>query len=226
MSTTGTGVDIVRVSLRTALMLVLFTVSFTALMAVTYRFTKPTIDANALRAKLELIGEVLPPSAYDNDLLKDAIALPATPALGTETPTLLYRARRGGRPAALVFEAVAADGYSGRIELLIAVGAGGELAAVRVTGHRETPGLGDYIEPKKDKDKAHPWISQFDGLGFAAVRREAWRVKKDGGHFAQRSGATISARAVTHAVGRALQFANENRDRLFAETGTDRRLPS
>ena len=117
---------------------------------------------------------------------------------------------------ALVLEAVAPDGYSGRIDLLLAVKADGQLAAVRVTGQHETPGLGDYIDPKKDKNKAQPWIRQFDDIGFAQVRREEWRVKKDGGRFDARAGATISARAVTNAVGRALQFANENRARLYA----------
>jgi electron transport complex protein RnfG len=206
---------IIRISTGTALVLLVFTLVFTALMAVTYQFTKSTIDANALAAKMELIGAVLPPAAYDNELLNDAIDLPAMPELGTTAPSRVYRARRGGMPAALVMEAAAPDGYSGRIDLLIAVKADGRLSAVRVTGHRETPGLGDYIDPKKDKNKAKPWIRQFDDISFAEVRRETWRVKKDGGHFDARAGATISARAVTNAVGRALKFANENRDRLF-----------
>ena len=48
--------------------------------------------------------------------------------------------------AALVFEAAAADGYSGHIGLILAVRESGELVAVRVTQHKETPGLGDYVE--------------------------------------------------------------------------------
>ena len=207
----------VRISTSTALVLLVFTLAFTAMMAVTYLFTKPTIDLNTEQAKRELLAAVLPAAGYDNDLLKDTIMLPPTPALGTEVPTLLYRARQGGAPAALVFEAMAPDGYSGRIDLLIAVRASGELVAVRVTKHRETPGLGDYIDPKKDKNKAHPWIKQFDDTGFGKIPREEWRVKKDGGRFEARAGATISARAVTNAVGRALQFAVDNGERLFAE---------
>lgn len=205
----------VRISTSTALVLLVFTLAFTAMMAVTYLFTKPTIDLNTEQAKRELLAAVLPAAGYDNDLLKDTIMLPPTPALGTEVPTLLYRARQGGAPAALVFEAMAPDGYSGRIDLLIAVRASGELVAVRVTKHRETPGLGDYIDPKKDKNKAHPWIKQFDDTGFGKIPREEWRVKKDGGRFEARAGATISARAITNAVGRALQFAIANRERLF-----------
>ena len=46
--------------------------------------------------------------------------------------------------------------------------------------------------------------------------REKWRVKKDGGRFDQMSGATISARAVTNASGRALAWTLERRDTLFA----------
>jgi electron transport complex protein RnfG len=115
-----------------------------------------------------------------------------------------------------VLEAAARDGYSGRIGLILAVGADGRLLAVRVTAHKETPGLGDYIDPKKDRNKARPWITQFSNLGFDSVPRDKWRVKKDGGRFDQMSGATISARAVTNASGRALAWAAENRDKLFA----------
>ena len=204
------------ISLRTALIMVLFTLAFTTLMALIYTATKSTIEASAETEKLKLIGEVLPAAVYDNDLLQDYVVLPATPALGLDQPTRIYRARKHGAPAALVFETAAADGYSGHIGLILAVRESGALFAVRVTRHRETPGLGDYIDPRKDKDKARPWIGQFDSTGFAEVPPAQWRVKKDGGHFEQRAGATISARAVTNAVGRALQWAAANRARLFA----------
>ncbi|HEX8964026.1 MAG TPA: electron transport complex subunit RsxG [Rhodocyclaceae bacterium] len=209
--------SVIRISSSTAVVLLLFTLAFTALMAATYQFTKDKIEANALEAKMELIGTVLPPSLYDNDLLKDSIELPPTPALGTDAPSHVYRARKDGEPAALVLEAVAPDGYSGRIELLIAVKADGRIAAVRVTSHHETPGLGDYIDPKKDKNKAKPWITQFDNVGFDEVKPEEFRVRKDGGKFDAHAGATISARAVTNAVRRALKFAVDNRERLFDE---------
>ncbi len=214
MSDTRQERSAIYISMRTALILVLFTLSFTALMAIIYTATKSTIDASAETEKLKLIGEVLPATAYDNDLLQDYLVLPATPALGLDQPTRIYRARKNGVPVALVFEAAAADGYSGRIGLILAVRDSGEIVAVRVTRHRETPGLGDYIDPRKDKNKARPWIGQFDQTGFAAVPPAQWRVNKDGGHFEQRAGATISARAVTNAVGRALKWAADNRARL------------
>ena len=205
-----------RISVRTAAIMLAFTVVFTALMAGTYRVTAPLVAASAQAEKLRLIGEVLPTSLYDNDLLADAITLPPQKALGLDEETRLWRARKSGAPTALVMEAAAPDGYSGRISLILAVDADGRLLAQRVTAHKETPGLGDYIDPKKDRNKARPWISQFNKVGFDSVPRDKWRVKKDGGSFDQMSGATISARAVTNASGRALAWAAEHRNRLFA----------
>jgi electron transport complex protein RnfG len=208
--------SVLRIATRTAAIMLAFTLIFTALMAGTYRATAPLVAASALAEKLRLIGEVLPPGAYDNDLMADAISLPPTRALGLDEETRLWRARKNGAPAALVLETAAPDGYSGRIGLILAVAADGRLISIRVTSHKETPGLGDYIDPKKDRNKVRPWITQFNGLGFDTVARDKWRVKKDGGRFDQMAGATISARAVTNAGGRALAWSVENRDRLFA----------
>lgn len=208
--------SILGISFRTAFVLLLFTVVFTALMAATYFATKPAIDASARAEKMKLIDEVLPKAYYDNDLLADGVTLPPVAALGLADASTAYRARKDGQPAALVFEAAAPDGYSGRIGLLLAVDTGGRLIAMRVTGHKETPGLGDYIDPKKDKNKASPWIGQFNGKSLGEVGTGQWKVRKDGGVFDARTGATISARAVVNASGRAAAWAAEQRDRLFA----------
>jgi electron transport complex protein RnfG len=207
---------VLRISVRTAAIMLAFTAIFTALMAGTYKATEPLVAASALAEKLRLIGEVLPPARYDNELMADAVTLPPPETLGLDQETKVWRARKNGAPVALVFEAAAPDGYSGRIGLILAVDADGRLLAQRVISHKETPGLGDYIDPKKDKNKTRPWITQFSNLGFDSVPRAQWRVKKDGGRFDQMSGATISARAVTNASGRALAWVVENRDRLFA----------
>ena len=170
-----------RISVHTAATLLVFTLLFTALMAGVYQLTKPVLEATALDAKRRMIAEVLPTASYDNDLLADAIELPANAELDLSEPTRIYRARKNGQPVALVFEAAALNGYSGEIRLILAVQADGRLAAVRVTSHKETPGLGDYIDPKKDKNKTQPWISQFNNRNFSDTPREKWRVKKDGG---------------------------------------------
>ena len=207
--------SVVRISMRTAAILLLFTLAFTALMAWVYSLTQPILEKSALDAKRRTITEVLPAAAYDNDLLADTATLPPVKALGQDGPTTIYRARKDGKPVALVFEAAALDGYSGRIDLILAVSADGRMVAQRVTQHKETPGLGDYIDPKKDKNKQQPWIRQFDNLGFDNVLGRKWRVKKDGGIIDQRAGATISARAVTSASGRAVLWIHDRSARLF-----------
>lgn len=210
-----------RTSLRTAGILVVFTLAFTAVMSATYNATRPAIEASAQQEKMRLINAVLAPGSYDNVLLDDFVDVGPTPQLGLDTGGRIYRARRAGAPAALVLEAVAPDGYAGRIQLVIAVSAEGRLAGVRATAHRETPGLGDYIDPAKDRNKAHPWIGQFAGVSLDDVAPAQWKVRRDGGHFAYRIGATISARAITHATGRALDYAVANREALFtAQSGS------
>lgn len=201
-------------SARTGSVMVAFTIVFTALMAFTYGATKNQIEASATEEKMKLISEVLPPASYDNLLLDDYVELGPTPELGLAEGGRIYRARRAGQPAALLLEAAAPDGYSGRIDLIVAVRADGGVSGVRAVTHRETPGLGDYIDPRKDKDKKAPWITQFTGVD--AGRLPMLKVKKDGGEIAYHTGATISARAVTNAVARAARYAADNQNRLFA----------
>ncbi|MDD3353861.1 RnfABCDGE type electron transport complex subunit G, partial [Zoogloea sp.] len=175
---------------------------------------RDAITASATEEKMKLISEVLPGNSYDNSLLEDYLHLEVTPELGLDKGGRVYRARKGGQPAALLLETTAPDGYSGRIDLIVAVRADGSLSGVRVVSHRETPGLGDYIDLKKDRDKTSPWILQFADL--PAAKLPGCKLRKDGGQVAYRAGATISARAVTNAVARATRYAHENQHRLFA----------
>jgi electron transport complex protein RnfG len=187
-----------------------FTLAFTALMAFTYEMTHDRIQAAIDQQQMQLIGEVLPNLAYDNALLADMIEA----EVGNENHVgKIWRARNGSAPVALVFETFAPDGYGGRINLIVSLDNEGRVGGVRVASHHETPGLGDYIDPAKDRKKEAPWIHQFSGADASATR---WEVKKDGGNFDYHVGATISARAVTRAVGRAAAWANARREALFA----------
>ena len=214
--------DALRVALRTAAILLVFMLLFTTLMAGSYRITAPMLEASAQAERLRVINEILPAASYNNDLLRDQIIVPPNSVLNNSGDSISYRARLDDKAVAVVVEAVAPDGYSGQISLLLAVGADGRLLAQRVIRHKETPGLGDYIDPKKDRNKQRPWITQFNQLGFEEVPLNIWRVKKDGGRFDQMAGATISARAVTNASARALSWVNTNRDNLFSLTAGSR----
>jgi Na+-translocating ferredoxin:NAD+ oxidoreductase subunit G len=203
-------------AVRTAVILFVFVIVFTGLLAGAYLWTKPALEASAAEEKMKLVNEVLPRDSYDNDLLKDIVTLPADPLLGTDEPSVAYRARKGSQPVALVLEAVAPDGYAGKIRLIIAVSADGTIVGVRVTQHKETPGLGDYIEPKKDKNKERPWITQFNGHAYATTTDKEWKVKKDGGQFDFNAGATVTPRAIVKAVRKATRYVAENQTQLYA----------
>lgn len=207
-------------AVRTAGILFVFVIVFTGLLSGAYQWTKPAIEASAAEEKMRLVDEVLPRDQYDNALLDDTLVLPVTEELGLTEGSLLYRARRAGQPVAMVFEAVAPDGYAGKIRLIMAVRADGKVAGVRVTQHKETPGLGDYIEVKKDKNKSRPWISQFLDMSLAEVSDREWKVKKDGGRIDYYAGATVTPRAVSKAVLKAVKWADAHRDRLFTESAS------
>jgi electron transport complex protein RnfG len=216
MTSTAKPISAPKMAVRTAIILLLFVIAFTGLLSGAYLWTLPTIEAAAAEEKMKLIDEVLPRGSYDNTLLKDSFEIAPSPALGQEETSTAYRARKDGQTSALVLEAIAADGYSGKIRLLIALDINGALLGVRVTQHKETPGLGDYIEPKKDKNKERPWITQFDSLKPALTEARDWKVKKDGGRFDSVAGATITPRAVIKAVRKAALYVEENRETLFA----------
>jgi electron transport complex protein RnfG len=205
-----------RTSLRSGIILLLFALVFTAMMALVFELTRPTIAASTQAEKMKLIDEILSPGSYDNPLLEDFLELGPTPELGLAGGGRLYRARQAGQPVALVVELTAPDGYAGRIDLVAAIRVDGQVSGVRVVSHKETPGLGDYIDPRKDKDRQRPWITRFNDLSLAGVGAGGWKLKKDGGPFDYHVGATISARAVTNAVGRALAYVAGQGDALYA----------
>ncbi|MDR0233743.1 MAG: electron transport complex subunit RsxG [Zoogloeaceae bacterium] len=206
-----------RSSLRLAGILLAFALPFTGLLATARYLTLPAIEASLAAERLAFLNEVLPRHYYDNDLLADTLVLPPTPELGQSTESLVYRARKDGRPAVLALEAIAPDGYAGKIRLILGITHDGTITGVRVIEHRETPGLGDYIDLKKDRNRQHPWILQFDGMNYPLVPDSQWKTQKENGHFHYRAGATLSPRAVIAAVHRAVRFAVLNRDALFGE---------
>jgi electron transport complex protein RnfG len=198
-------------ALRTTAVLLVFAIGGTALLASTFFATRPAISRSEQEAQLHFIRQVLPPGAFDNDILNDVRTLPPDPLLGTRRPASAWIARKQGRPTAVVLEAIAPDGYSGEIGLVIGIDANGVITGVRVTRHTETPGLGDYIDIAKSN-----WIEQFRGKSLSAPPELKWRVKKDGGAFDSVAGATITPRAVVKAVKSALDYFARHQADLLA----------
>jgi electron transport complex protein RnfG len=204
-----------RSVLNAAAVLGLFAVLGMGLVALVHNGTAERIAANERAVLLRTLETLVPAENFDNDILADTVTVRDF-TLGTEQPVTVYRARRHGRPVAAVLSPVAPDGYNGAIRLLAAIRADGTLAGVRVIGHRETPGLGDFI----DADKSG-WILGFDGRSLNDPPESRWKVKRDGGDFDQFAGATITPRAVVKAVYKALVFFERHKARLFdAAPGT------
>ncbi|NPA72845.1 MAG: electron transport complex subunit RsxG [Gammaproteobacteria bacterium] len=198
---------------HSALKLSLFVfVCIVLLLGVRY-VTAPYIAQAEKETLLNTFNQVLPDALYNNDPLSDTLEITdpeQLAALGAESPVTVYRARLDDQPAGIIFSAIAPNGYSGNIYMLIGVLPDGRISGVRVLKHKETPGLGDKIELYKN-----PWILEFNGRSLREDNEARWAVKKDGGDFDQFTGATITPRAVVGAVKRALQLINQTGDTLY-----------
>jgi electron transport complex protein RnfG len=178
-------------------------------LALASRVTEADIQAAAARDLKQSLAQVLP-GQYDNDLLSDTVRIAAA-----DGELTVYRARRAGRVEAVVFQ-VEGRGYAGPIVCVMGVSRDGQLLGVRVLKHKETPGLGDKIEPAKGK-----WIHAFAGKSLGAPATDRWAVKKDGGAFDQFAGATITPRAVVRAVRGGLERFAREKASMLDETSED-----
>ncbi|MGB1310784.1 MAG: electron transport complex subunit RsxG, partial [Leucothrix sp.] len=186
---------------RAGITLGLFALCGVVLLSSVQWLTKDSIAQNTRQRHLQRLHAIIPPNAYDNDLLGSA------QQQGINHPTLdsqviIYTGQLNGLAVAKVFEVTSLEGYSGAIRLLVGVNiADNSLLGVRVTAHKETPGLGDKIETNKSD-----WMLQFAGKSLNNPSFEQWRVKKEGGAFDQFTGATITPRAVVNAVREVLRL--------------------
>jgi electron transport complex protein RnfG len=201
--------------IRSVIYLVVFALAAAITLAHVERLTGPRIAENELAERLKALNAVLQVDEYDNEPHLDAITVVHPDLLGSPDPLPIYRARLDGRPIAAVLTAVAPNGFSDRIRLLISVYPDGEVAAVRVIEHRETPGLGDAIDSRKSD-----WVEAFTGLRTSYLLDNPlapeWTLDRDGGQFDHISGATVTSRAVVNAVRDAVLYFNANQDEIFA----------
>lgn len=210
--------EISRSMVKNALVLGLFAIITVGSVALLQKGTAKRIAHAEREARVRMLGEILPHGSYDNHLLDDSIKVQDRELLGNRHPRPAYIAMKHGKPVAIILNATAPDGYSGAIDLLIAIRVDGRLAGVRVLNHRETPGLGDKIETAKG-----PWIHGFTGKSLNDPSEAGWAVKKDRGVFDQFAGATITPRAVVKAVHKALLYFDANRDELLSRAEHKRR---
>ncbi|MDQ7001287.1 MAG: RnfABCDGE type electron transport complex subunit G [Ghiorsea sp.] len=111
-----------------------------------------------------------------------------------------------GRVIGYAWEQIAPDGYSGTIRILMGIRVTGEIEAIRITAHKETPGLGDGIT------RNTTWLASF---ASKTLTNTQWGVKKDGGDFDQFTGATITPRAVVKAVHKGLIMYKDDQKSFY-----------
>lgn len=199
---------------KNSLLLAAFALVTTALLALTAEFTKERISKSEREAQQKALFEIVPHALHDNDMLNDTIKVPedAWVGLGLKSGGEIHVARHTDETIAIIIPAIAPDGYSGDIRMIVGINADGTIAGVRVLDHHETPGLGDKIDLKKSR-----WIMDFNNKSAQNPTLARWKVKRDGGDFDQFAGATITPRAVVNQVRRVLEFVDAHRDELFTK---------
>lgn len=200
-----------RVSiLRSGLTLAAIAAICTALVAFTYRITDERIAANRQTWLEESLAPALAGVSYDSGILSSKVTIPAPHDLPGSTDALVYRIYAGAAPVAVLFAVSARDGYAGPIRLLVGIDMDGRVTGVRVLEHRETPGLGDLVEPSKSD-----WAMQFAGRSLGDPQASGWQIRRDGGDFDQLTGASVTPRAIVKAVRQTLEYFAANRDEVL-----------
>lgn len=206
--------DLLQSIRRNAIGLGLFALVTAGAIAVAKVATSERIERNIELAQARALNEIVAVGSYNNDLLNDTLAIDQRfnqqllgPLKASDT---IHLARRDGDVSTVILPVVAPDGYTMEIRLLVGIHADGSIAGVRITEHRETPGLGDKIDLKKS-----PWVLEFNGKSLSNPAEERWAVKKDGGDFDQFTGATITPRAVVKAVKHAQLFFRQHQNILL-----------
>lgn len=186
-----------------------------AILAFTFQATAEKIAEQEKRAAEKALLQIVPRERHDNDMLSDTLTFSAeqSAVLGAKGPVDVHLAKLDGELVAAIIPAIAPDGYSGEIKLIVGVNADGSVAGVRVLAHKETPGLGDKVDLNKSD-----WVLSFNGKSLLNPTANKWKVKKDGGEFDQFTGATITPRAVVKRVQHVLEFFEANKAALTQNT--------
>ena len=175
------------------------------LLAVFQHVAAPRIEQQRQAAAERALLDLLPAGSYDNCPLQQPIALAAGGLLGNARAEPGYLASLQGRPSAILLP-VTGKGYEGPIRLLVAISPDGHLLASKVLQQQETPGLADLLASAR-----RHWLATFNGKNLNAD----WALRADGGQVDQIAGATVTSRAESDALQRALRFYDAERERLL-----------
>ena len=180
--------------------------------------TAPEIEKAELRAKSAALKQLKFPD-FDNDPTGEKCAFDGVTFMAV---------RRGGELVGIAAEAETSGGYAGKIRELVGFTPDGTILAVLITDEKETPGLGknvcerkfkktivNFMKPAPKGLPENEILDQFSGK--KAGDKINWRVKKDGGDFKFRTGATVTSRAVTEMTGKTAKTFAAHRAEILAK---------
>lgn len=177
-----------------ALTLLVITLVASAALGLVYQVTKDPI-ALAQQAKINnAIKAVLP--EFDNQPADVSYTVKVD-----DGELTFYPATKNGELVGTAVKTFSNNGFAGRIELMVGFLTDGTINKVAVISHKETPGLGDKMEPHKSN-----FSVQFEGKNPESFRL---KVKKDGGDVDAITASTISSRAYCDALTRAYNALKE-----------------
>ena len=186
--------------IKSGLTLGIYALLSVALIGVTNQLTSGYIKEQADKKLTAELSAMLPGVPFDNNIA-GTCRLVKDSRLGDDAFHELYTAKKDDKVTGFIFHYYTHKGYSGDIELLTGTDRDGTVRRVQVLKHQETPGLGDQVEEGKSD-----WLKSFRGKSLGNA---TFKVKKDGGDFDSFTGATITPRAITEAVGGLLEFEKE-----------------
>jgi len=196
-------------ALTLSLALAVVCASAAGILAFAEHKTAPARARAQARQQSESMAQVLPP--FSNTPAAEPIAVNI--ATGT---VYFYPARNAaGQIIAYAGEGTSTAGYGGELRVLVGLTPAGDVLAVVVSAHSETPGLGTQVTdrqrqqtlgailrrtPQPDADALAPnlYLDQFQRYNL--VNDAPLRMAADGGAIQAVSGATVSSRAVSEAV--------------------------
>ena len=171
------------------------------ILSVVSQLTAEPVRQAKLNAELQMLKALSLPE-FDNDMTAEAFNINGVKYMA---------ARKDGKIVGFAAESSSNSGYSGLLRALTGFDAQGNVLAVQIIEHKETPGLGAAVcERKFQKTIFNLFEAEPAGLPPNAILDQFknknhknagnWKISKDGGEFAYRTGATVTSRAVTDMV--------------------------
>lgn len=174
--------------MKLGLILFSFSVIAAVLLGFTYQATLEPITQSRAAADLEARKQVFPQA--DEFIALDEAKLKA---IQESTPGIIdiHEAKSGGNVVGYVVKS-SANGFGGKLEVVVGTDPQGKLTGIRLGNHTETPGLGDNAtKPDFYEQFVGKTITQPIGVNKGTPGENEIQAM---------TGATVTSRAVTDAI--------------------------